>query len=243
MTAIEGQRSQAAKSLEGIRAFTEGVPLDKVEISAVADARCRLWPHIATFAFEMCTNGWTTANLRTKIPDFRGFDSNIILKLRGGILMSMGNLLELLSQQIFIWKVLVGRLGALPVACALILFAAFSDALLPSDSLAHCRSCPVLSHAMRLCRGSVVPREEDHYPKYDDDLCSKLFLSQEQKHFRSRCPQGLMVIFSVKTARNLATTPKGRNFGRNFESACLYGYGKTLGSQLITVIAKFCLTP
>ena len=34
----------------------------------------------------------TSANLRTKIPDFRGLDSSIILILRGGILMSIGNL-------------------------------------------------------------------------------------------------------------------------------------------------------
>ena len=32
-----------------------------------------------------------TANLRTKIPDFRGFDSSMILSLRGGIQMPMGN--------------------------------------------------------------------------------------------------------------------------------------------------------
>ena len=33
-----------------------------------------------------------TANLCTKILDFRGFDSSIILIVRGGILMSIGNL-------------------------------------------------------------------------------------------------------------------------------------------------------
>ena len=31
------------------------------------------------------------ANLRTNIMDFRGFDSSIILNVRGGILMSIGN--------------------------------------------------------------------------------------------------------------------------------------------------------
>ena len=45
-----------------------------------------------------------TANLRTKILDFRGFDSSRILILRGGILMSIGSLPESLSQAI-----LVGR--------------------------------------------------------------------------------------------------------------------------------------
>ena len=27
-----------------------------------------------------------------------------------------------------------------------------------------------------------------HHPEYNDDVCSKLFLSQEQKHTRSCCP-------------------------------------------------------
>ena len=40
-----------------------------------------------------------TANIRTKILDFRGFVSSIILILRGGILMSIGNFLESLSQR------------------------------------------------------------------------------------------------------------------------------------------------
>ena len=38
-----------------------------------------------------------TANLRTKILDFRGLDSSRTLMLRGGILMSTGNVLESLS--------------------------------------------------------------------------------------------------------------------------------------------------
>ena len=44
---------------------------------------------------------WThTANLRTKILDFRGFDSSRILILRDGILRSLGIFPETLSQQI-----------------------------------------------------------------------------------------------------------------------------------------------
>ena len=52
-----------------------------------------------------------TANLRTKIIDFRRFDSSIILILRGGIPRPIGNLLESLSQAILAGRVLVGRLG------------------------------------------------------------------------------------------------------------------------------------
>ena len=52
-----------------------------------------------------------TATLRTKILDFRGFDSSRILSLRGGILMSIGNFPEVLSQGILEEIILVGRLG------------------------------------------------------------------------------------------------------------------------------------
>ena len=48
----------------------------------------------------------------TKILDFRGFDSSIIsILLRGGILMSIGNCLEKMSQAILAVTTLVGRLG------------------------------------------------------------------------------------------------------------------------------------
>ena len=56
-------------------------------------------------------HGSGMANLRTKIVDFRGFDSSRILKLRGGIIMSLGNFPERLSQAILVGIILVGRLG------------------------------------------------------------------------------------------------------------------------------------
>ena len=52
-----------------------------------------------------------TAHIRTTILDFRGFDSNTIFVLRGGILMSIGNFPEVLSQAILVGIILVGRLG------------------------------------------------------------------------------------------------------------------------------------
>ena len=55
-----------------------------------------------------------TANLRTNIMDFGGFDSSWILILRGGVLMSIENFPESLSQAILAGRFLVGRLG---VAC------------------------------------------------------------------------------------------------------------------------------
>ena len=52
-----------------------------------------------------------TANLHTKILDFRGFGSSRIVKFRGGILMSIGNIPEILSQRILAGIILLGRLG------------------------------------------------------------------------------------------------------------------------------------
>ena len=53
----------------------------------------------------------TSPNLPTNIVDFRGFDSSIILILRGGILMSIGDSPESLSQAILVLVMLVGGLG------------------------------------------------------------------------------------------------------------------------------------
>ena len=57
-------------------------------------------------------HGMPTANLRTKIQilDSRGFDSNINITSRDGILLSIGNTPESLSQRILV-RIFVGRLG------------------------------------------------------------------------------------------------------------------------------------
>ena len=49
-------------------------------------------PHVLLIAIR--EGRGSTANLRTKIRDFRGFDSSRILIFRGGIIMSIGNKLE-----------------------------------------------------------------------------------------------------------------------------------------------------
>ena len=61
-------------------------------------------------AFNACC-GDATPNLRTKILDFRGSDSSRILISRGGILMSIGDFPESLSQAMVVRTMLVGRLG------------------------------------------------------------------------------------------------------------------------------------
>ena len=58
----------------------------------------------------------STANLRTEILDFGGFDSSRVLTPRGGILMSIGNFPESLSRRILAGIILVGRLGVLTAA-------------------------------------------------------------------------------------------------------------------------------
>ena len=60
--------------------------------------------------------GITTANLRAKILNFRGFYSSGILILRGGILMSIGNIPEISSQQILVGIILAGRVGVMLAA-------------------------------------------------------------------------------------------------------------------------------
>ena len=53
----------------------------------------------------------STPNLPTNIVDFGGFDSSIILILRGGILMSIGDFPESLSQAMLVGTMYLGRLG------------------------------------------------------------------------------------------------------------------------------------
>ena len=52
-----------------------------------------------------------TPNLPTNMVDFGGFHSSIMLCLRGGILMSIGNSPESLSQAMLVGAMFVGRLG------------------------------------------------------------------------------------------------------------------------------------
>ena len=60
--------------------------------------------------------------------DFRGFDSSIILMLRGGILRPMGDFPEMLSGEILVGILLVGRLDVnvfLTAHCMMIMFMCF----------------------------------------------------------------------------------------------------------------------
>ena len=76
---------------------------------ALVDLLISQGPRIVSTAM-MC---YATANIctSTNIMDFRGFDSSRSLIIRGGIIMSIGDLLESLSQAILVGIMLVGRLG------------------------------------------------------------------------------------------------------------------------------------
>ena len=67
----------------------------------------------------MATPDASTANLRTKILDFKGFGSSRILISRGGILMSTRIFPARLSQQLLFMIILEGRLGVHPVSVRL----------------------------------------------------------------------------------------------------------------------------
>ena len=72
-----------------------------------------IYIHMYIYIYIYTCTYTCTANLRTNIVDFRGFDSNVILMSRGGILMSIGNLPESLSQAMLVGIMLVGRLGVI----------------------------------------------------------------------------------------------------------------------------------
>ena len=79
------------------------------------DRRPRCWPPpSAADLGEMGgapRNPAPTANLRTKIVDFRGFDSSIMLILRGGISRPIGDFPETLRQSMLVGIMLVWKLG------------------------------------------------------------------------------------------------------------------------------------
>ena len=73
-------------------------------------ARVRAREAAAVVLHQLLHRG-ITANLPTNIMDVRGFDSSIILSLRGGIPESIGDVPESLSQAFFVGIMLVGILG------------------------------------------------------------------------------------------------------------------------------------
>ena len=70
-----------------------------------------LWVGIGSLSRLLVRECSSTANFRTNIMDFRGFDSSVILILRGGIPRPIGNSPESLSQAILAGIMLVGKLG------------------------------------------------------------------------------------------------------------------------------------
>ena len=74
------------------------------------DPQTRAFPG-SELSWETRSTYTVTANLPTNIADFRGFDSSIILILRGGIPRPIGYLAESFSQAMLVGVMLVGRIG------------------------------------------------------------------------------------------------------------------------------------
>ena len=103
--------------------------------------RGELRPHPRGPSAAECARGRRTANLRTKIPGFRGFDSSIILMSRGGTRRPTWNFPEMLSQDILVGIILVGRLGV----CAQARFCGSDFARTPlAPRSARCFDCSLL---------------------------------------------------------------------------------------------------
>ena len=68
---------------------------------------CVLGRMSASLCARQATRAMDTANLRTKILDFRGFDSSRLFILRGGIVMLIGDFPESLSQQLLVGIIFV----------------------------------------------------------------------------------------------------------------------------------------
>ena len=116
---VKGSDASRLSSFSGQRRQQQlGATKDAVRYSAGDSTGRELARHGSghSSGFQACTEEkTTTANLRSKILDFRGFDSIRILILRVGILMSIGDFPEMLSQQTLVGVILVGTLG---VACS-----------------------------------------------------------------------------------------------------------------------------
>ena len=77
-----------------------GLSSGRLVLQRCARRGARAAVHTAVVSLPRLSTRWATANLRTEILDFRGFDSSIIVILRDGILRHMGNFPESLSQAI-----------------------------------------------------------------------------------------------------------------------------------------------
>ena len=102
-------------------------------------------------------------NLPTNIVGFRGFDSSIILFVRGGILMSIGDFPESLSQAMLAGLMLVGRLGVVRCRKAL--------AMIPGDT------CRPDRPARRLPTSDEEEDEEEEDPTILMYVCIYVYLS------------------------------------------------------------------
>ena len=100
-----------------LRTMLEGLARSQAAVRAARRAELR--PPAARHGVRPIAPGFSYGQspYSTNIMDFRGFDSSIILILRGGIRMSIGDFPECLSHAILVGIMLVGRLGVAPLLC------------------------------------------------------------------------------------------------------------------------------
>ena len=106
--------SETANAMECGGATRHGILPDaeKTTLDMLPPVTSQNWPRNSGERLPRLVSATScTTNLRTRILDFRGFDSSRILMLRGGILMSRGNFPEILSPQILVRIISAGRLG------------------------------------------------------------------------------------------------------------------------------------
>ena len=82
-----------------------------ISSSSSSSSVCIIIIIIIMLDLKVAPNLLTTVNLRIQILDFSGLDSSRILILRVGILISIVDFLESLSQAILVGIILAGRLG------------------------------------------------------------------------------------------------------------------------------------
>ena len=107
-----------------------------------------------------------TANLRTKMLDFTGFDSSRTLVSRGGIPRPKGNFPESLSQAILVGIILVGRLGVPPCAASSFLLKITSETKSRVTVADMAWRCSGVAHSgvVQLLRATPVKTAVEEFP-------------------------------------------------------------------------------
>ena len=165
-------------------------------------------------------NGAATANLHTKILDFRGYDSSRILLQRGGILMSIGNFLESLSPRILVGIILVIREIGRRSSCARVTVRASRAVSGEGDLVAPSTNTP--PSGFGACERSRVESSHRRAPPSSEigratDVSTLRSPQGIPQHVWSACTKGSHCFWALLTCSNyyhLARKSTHRNLSR-----------------------------